>query len=199
MFDGEIKGGSETCMILNTFDLILIMCGATGAMMVLGSIWLLYLGAIKLGGSGAGHALEAEFKNQVKINVRNPALGLFALGLAFFGLALYFAKPEGGPLVVSGQIKISDIDGVIVKLKSEEWPITISSGGEIFTTIQPLERLSVVIDAPGYRPPKWFHQIKPHEAKNGRIEIDIPEFKLSSGTALSKPKLDNPPQLLLDR
>jgi hypothetical protein len=81
--------------MLNTFNLILIMCGATGAVMVFGSILLLYLGAIKLSKQDAGHALEAEFKNQLKVNIRNPALGLFIIGFVFFGLALFFAKPEG--------------------------------------------------------------------------------------------------------
>jgi len=180
--------------MLNSFDLILVMCGATGAFMVIGSILLLYQGVIKLSSQASRHAVEAEFRNQLKINVRNPALGLFVIGFAFFGLALYFAKPEGGPLVVSGQIRIADIDGVIVRLKSEEWPIAVSSGGEIFSTIQPLEKLSILIEAPGYRPSKWFHQIKPTEARNGRIEISVPEFKLASGTALISPKLDSPPQ-----
>jgi hypothetical protein len=142
---------------MHTFDLILIMCGATGVFMVVGSILLLYQGAIKLSERSTNRALEADFMNQLRINIRNPALGLFAIGFAFFGLALYFAKPEGGgPLVVSGQIKIADIDGVLVRLKSEEWPIMVSSAGEIFTTIQPLEKLSVVIDAPGYRPRSGF-------------------------------------------
>ena len=188
--------------MINPFDLILIMCGATGVVMVVGSIFLLYQGVIKLSGRSSGRALEADFKNQLKINIRNPALGLFVIGLAFFGLALYFATPKEGPLVVSGTIRIADIEGVIVRLKSEEWPITVSSGGEIYTTIQPLEKLSIVIDAPGYRPPRWFHQIKPNEARNGHVEISVPEFERSSGTALTKPKLDNqPPQLIpfLDR
>src|SRR5258707_14925309 len=117
--------------MLKTFDLILIMCGGTGAFMVIGSILLLYQGAIKLSEKAGGNALEAEFKDQLKINVRNPALGLFAMGLAFFGLALYFAKPEGGPLIVSGLIKIGDTDAVHVRMKSGEWPIEVSSGGEI--------------------------------------------------------------------
>lgn len=180
--------------MFNTFDLILIMCALTGVVMVVGSILLLYQGVIKLSERSTGRALEAEFKNQLRINIRNPALALFAIGFAFFGLALYFGKVDNGPLTVSGQIKIADIDGVIVRLKSEEWPITVSSGGEIFTTFQPLERLSVLIDAPGYRPPKWYHQIKPHELKNGRIQINVPEFERVSGTALTRPKLDNPLQ-----
>src|ERR1700682_2967717 len=79
-------------------------------------------------------------------------------------ISLYFAKPVDGRVFVSGQIKIDEIEGVIVRLKSEEWPITVSSGGEIFTTIQPLEKLSIIIEAPGYRPPKWDHHIKPTEA-----------------------------------
>jgi hypothetical protein len=180
----------------NTFELILIMCGATGAVMVVGSILLLYQGVIKLSEKSAGTSLEAEFKNQLKINVRNPALGLFAIGFSFFALALYFAKPgEGsGPLVVSGHVKIADVEGILVRLKSEEWPITVSSEGEIFTTIQPLEKLAVMIEAPGYRPPRWFHPIRPDEAKNGRVEMHIPEFAPASGTVLAKPKLDNPPE-----
>src|SRR5229473_8184122 len=180
--------------MLNPFDLILMMCGATGLVMVVGSILMLYQGVIKLSSRASNHALEAEFRNQLKLYIRNPALALFVIGFAFFGLALYFAKPVDGPLVVSGQIKIDEIEGVIVRLKSEEWPITVSSGGEIFTTIQPLEKLSIIIEAPGYRPPKWYHQIKPTEARNGHVEISVPEFKLAAGMALTTPKLDNPPQ-----
>jgi hypothetical protein len=183
--------------MLSPFELIVIMCGVAGIVMVVGSILLLYQGAIKLHEKGSAHAIEAEFKNQLKVNVRNPALGLFAIGFAFFGLALYFAKPERGPMVVSGQIKIADVGGILVRLKSEEWPISVSSEGEIFTTIEPLEKLSVVIEAPGYRPPKWYHQIKPHEVKNGRIHINIPEFHAVSGTALTKPTLDNTPSRTL--
>ncbi len=182
--------------MFHPFELILVLCAATGAVMVVGSIVLLYQGVIKLGGKDSGRALEADFRNQLKINIRNPALGLFTIGLAFFGLALYYAKPAEGPLVVSGRIKIADIDGVIVRLKSEEWPITLSSAGDIYTTVQPLEKLSVVIDAPGYRPQKWFHQIKPDEARNGRVEIAIPEFTRALGTVLTKPTSDRRPQIL---
>src|SRR6266511_252143 len=99
--------------MLGTFDLILIMCGATGAVMVVGSILLLYQGVIKLSEQSTGRAVEAEFKNQLKINIRNPALALFAIGFAFFGLALYFGKSDSGPLIVSVQIKMEDLDSGI--------------------------------------------------------------------------------------
>jgi hypothetical protein len=180
----------------NPFDLILVLCALTGAIMVLGSILLLYRGVIKLSERSSARALEAEFKNQLKINVRNPALGLFAIGLSFFALALYFAKPDKGPLVVTGHLRAPDVEGIIVRLRSEEWPITISSEGDIFTTIQPLERLSVEINAPRYRPPKWLHQITPDEASNGRVNIHMPDFQPTAGIALNTPKLDNPPQFI---
>ena len=92
--------------------------------------------------------------------------------------------------MVTGHIKIANVDGILVKLKSEEWPITVSSEGEIFTTIQPLEKLAVEIEAPSYRPPKWFHPIRADEAKNGHIEIHIPEFAPASGAVLVDPRLD---------
>jgi hypothetical protein len=175
------------------------MCGTTGAIMVVGSIFLLYQGVIKLSEKSVGSALEAEFKNQLKINVRNPALGLFAIGFSFFVLALYFAKPgEGsGLLVVAGHIKIASVEGILVKLKSEEWPIAVSSEGEIFSTIQPLEKLALMIEAPGYKPAKWYHPIKSDEAKNGRIQMRIPEFFPSPGIDLTKPKLDAPSSIYL--
>ncbi len=175
----------------DSFATILIMCGATGAIMVVGSIILLYQGAIKLSEKATGSALEAQFRDQIKVNVRNPALGLFAIGLAFFALALYFAKPqEGNPVILSGQIKIADVGGIIVKLKSDEWPITVSSEGEISTTVQPLEKLEVVIDAPGYTPHRWVHQIRPEEARNGRVNIAIPEFTPAANVFFAKPPLD---------
>jgi hypothetical protein len=172
----------------NTFDSLLLMCGVAGIVMVVGSILLLYQGVIKLGEKSAGAALEAEFKDQLKINIRNPALGLFAIGFSFFVLALYFAKhEEGGPLVFTGHITVGDVNGILVRLTSEEWPISVSSEGDIFTTLQPLEKLAVVIEAPGYRPAKWFHPIRPDEAKNGRVEMKIPEFRPAVGIVLTNP------------
>jgi hypothetical protein len=187
-------------MAFSTFDLVLILCGVTGLIMVVGSIVLLYQGVIKLGERSSGTALEAEFKNQLKVNVRNPALGLFAIGFSFFLLALYFAKPkEWEPIVIRGHIRIPDAGSILVKLKTEEWPMQISSEGGIYATIQPLEKLVILIDAPGYRPSKWYHQLMPKEAINGRIEIkDIPEFMPTSGAVLGSPKLDKVPPPTLD-
>jgi hypothetical protein len=184
----------------STFDLILVMCGTTGAVMVVGSIFLLYQGVIKLSEKSAGSALEADFKNQLKINIRNPALGLFAIGFSFFVLALYFAKNEEiSPLVVTGHLKIADMNGIEVKLIPDfrlnsdsesrkcEWPIPVSTEGEISTTFQPLEKLVVDIEAPGYTPAQWKHPLHADEAKNGHFEMRPPEFKPAVGLSRKQP------------
>jgi hypothetical protein len=87
-------------------------------------------------------------------------------------------------------INIADLDGIVVRLKSVESPVNVTSDGEIFTTVQPVERLSVVIEAPpGYRPNPWSHQINLDEIKHGRLEIH-PRFFLATETAVTKPKLE---------
>jgi hypothetical protein len=97
-------------------------------------------------------------------------------------------------VVLSGQIRIPDVEGVLVRLQSDEWPITVSSEGEIFTTVQPIEKLAVVVEAPGYRPPRWVHQIRPDEARDGHIRIDTPVFTPATGIFLAKPQLGTTPR-----
>ena len=179
--------------MLNTFDLIVILCGLAGMVMVVGSLLLLYQGVIKLSDKAAGTALEAEFRNQLRVNIRNPALGLFAIGFFFFALALYFGRRgEEQPLVISAHIKVADTQGMLVKLQAEESRIPISSEGEIHATIQPLEKLLLVVEAPNCQPRIWVHPIRSDEARNGRIEVHFPEFTRPLGTLLSEPKSENP-------
>jgi hypothetical protein len=76
-------------------------------------------------------------------------------------------------------INIADLDGIVARLKFVESPVNVTSDGEIFTTLQPVERLSAAIEAPpGYRPNSWSHQINLDEIKHGRIEIDPRFFPL---------------------
>jgi len=55
-----------------------------------------------------------------------------------------------------------------------------------------------MIEAPGYKPAKWFHPIKTDEAKNGRIEIRIPEFVPVLGIDLFKSQFDPPSSLTIE-
>jgi hypothetical protein len=176
--------------MLIPFDWILIMCAAAGLAMVIGSIVLLNNGAIQLS-ENTGHALEAEFKNQWKISVRNPALALFVIGFAFFWLALYVGKPENELLVISGHVNIADVNGLTVRLQADN-PISVTSEGDFSITIQP--SFQVKINAPpGYTPHDWSQTIKAEEVrqKHGHIEIyPTKEFKLASGTAPAEPQLN---------
>jgi hypothetical protein len=175
------------------FDLILVTCAAAGLFMVIGSIALLYKGAIQLSEKDPGQALEAEFKDQLRVNVRTPALALFVIGFAFFGLALFFAKPpESESVVIKGHIKIADIEGLRVTLISDAMPISVESDGEILATIQPVEHLSVLIEPPpGYQPHKQAYLIKKY-VKHGQFEIPAPEFTHVSENVLATPKPDFP-------
>src|SRR4029077_19019590 len=114
------------------------------------------------------------------------------------GVALWFGNREGRPLVVSGNIKIANTDSVIAKFKTEEVRIPVSSDGEYQVTIQPLEALSVSIEAPGYDPDHVFFRIKPEDVKDSRITLPIKEFRRALGIALTRPGLNNIPTSIID-
>jgi hypothetical protein len=182
--------------VFEPFNWIVVMCALAGLIMVTGSIALLYSRAIQLSEKHLGQALEAQFQNQLRINIRNPAIALFAIGVAFFWLALHFAQPESAKLeselVIMGHVEgIASLDGAAGRLTTVDVPITVNPDGSIFTTTTPVERIKVVIEPPpGYGLLPWYHQFNLSEIKHGRVEI-YPKF-ISAGT---KPKPDiQPPQ-----
>ena len=140
-----------------------------------------------------GLRVELLFEGEPSLRWRWP------VGFFFFALALYFARTaEVHPLVVTGHIKIADTGGLLVRLKSEDWPMPVSSDGEIYATVQPMERLAVQIEAPGYKPARWYYALRPEDEKNGRVEIHLPEFTLATGTSLTQSKFEKPPRLPAD-
>jgi hypothetical protein len=174
------------------------MCGATGLIMVTGSILLLYRGVIKLSEKSVDSALEAKFRDQIRVNIRNPALGLFAIGFLFFALALYFGKAQERSVVLRGHITTSGapdaaVEGIIVKLRSIEWPIPVPSNGQIEVTVEPLEKLVVEICAPGYTPDHWKYSMLAHDARNGHLTMDTPKFTPATGLSLPMPGGQPPP------
>ena len=163
----------------STFEIVILLCGVTGVVMVVGSMLLLYHGVIKLRERVSGTEIEAEFRNQLKINVRNPALALFLIGFLFFGLALYFAQPgEIAPIKLTGHVEGADVDSITIRIKVAEFPVRVSSDGEITDTLRASlhEKLSVEILAPGHKPARWTNVIKPEDALRGVIIIQPPNF-----------------------
>src|SRR4029450_7143240 len=100
-------------MNLNTFDII-NLCGAVcGVIMVCGGILLLWVGAIKLSETADKGNFAVEIRKDIKITTSYPALGIFAIGLLFIGVAAYMAKPEKDVhLSILGQLDVADPGGV---------------------------------------------------------------------------------------
>lgn len=161
-----------------TLDTLVLLCAVTGLIMIVGSLLLLYRGVIKLSEKVSGSQIEAEFKDQLKVNVRNPALGLFVIGFAFFALALYFGNVEVQPIEFRGVITGAEADHLKVRVRVDEWPVRVSSDGKILETVRPSleEKLSVEILAPGYQPARWTVNIEPSDARRGRIVVKPPAF-----------------------
>jgi len=67
---------------MSTIDILLITTSAAGVILVLGSLLLLWRGAITLNQATANNQLDLELWNKVKVGTRNPALALFVLGFA---------------------------------------------------------------------------------------------------------------------
>jgi hypothetical protein len=78
---------------MTTYDFAILGGTVCGIVMVVGGILLLYKGSIKLEVASKDPALSVEvFEKQFRLTTHAPALGLFAIGLLFVGLAIYFAR-----------------------------------------------------------------------------------------------------------
>jgi hypothetical protein len=170
--------------------------------MVVGSLLLLYRGVIQLEAKVQGTALEAEFKDQLRVNIRNPALGLFAIGFAFFALALFEAHPQDfhpGDLVqLEGNVTLVGADtvgsAISARVYGGDWPVPLPSNGRFVVSVRPVERLFLEVKAPGYQPSLWTATIDPEQVKEGRIELNIPTLKPASGIPLVE-QVRSPPDL----
>jgi hypothetical protein len=175
---------------MHPFDVLVVLCGVTGSLMVLGSLLLLYRGVIQLEAKVQGTAIEAEFKNQLRVNIRNPALGLFGIGFAFFALALFESHPHDlgpGDLVqLEGNVSLVGTDTVgniaTARIYGGDMPVPLPSNGRFFVSVRPVEHLILEVRAPGYQ--IWTDTIDPEQAKEGRVTLAIPPLKPASGTPL---------------
>ena len=75
------------------FDIVILIGAICGPIMVIGSMALLYSGAISLRGAACdGEALSIELIKEIKLSTRYPALALFIIGFVFFISAAWFAQ-----------------------------------------------------------------------------------------------------------
>lgn len=150
-------------------------CAVCGILMVVGSIWLLKTGVIRLTEAAKDGSLTISIADKVKVSTTYPALGLFIIGLAFVGMAIWFSLPRPGiPLNIVGKI---DID--------EPALVTVSVEPDISATFKPdsdgrldqmlrldVRRFKVVINAAGYKPQPFTTTLKMEDAKGQKLAFD---------------------------
>ncbi|MBI4966067.1 MAG: hypothetical protein HY913_22500 [Desulfomonile tiedjei] len=120
---------------MNTYDVLLILGGICGIIMVLGGIILLYKGAISLKERSQAKAMTLEFRNMFKMTTQYPALGLFLIGLAFIGLALYAGSRDATfPVTIEGKVTgDSPPDIALVVIPHQNWTEFVNPKNGEFT------------------------------------------------------------------
>jgi hypothetical protein len=171
-------------------------CAGCGILMVAGSIWLLKSGVIRLTEAVKGGDLTVTILDKVKISTTYPALGLFIIGLAFIGMAMWFSMPKAGiPLNIVGKIDIDDPSLVTVSVEPD---ISATFKPDSYGRLDQLVRLevrrfNVVINAAGYRPQPFTTTLKMEDAKGQKLAFDVVKFEKLSVAAPAPGKVDPVP------
>lgn len=143
--------------------------------MIVGGIWLLAKGVIKLSEAGKSDgALSVELFNKFKINTGYPALAFFIIGLFFIALAIWFSKPADVVSVVFvGKLNLDDatvVRGKVVPLTEVGATFQPDSTGAI-ETLHPDVRFEVQMVAPGYQPELWTADFSAEKGRTKKIDL----------------------------
>jgi len=146
--------------------------------MIVGGIWLLAKGAIKLSEAGKTEGgLSVEFFNKIKLNTGYPALAFFIIGLFFIALAIWFSKPaDVVSLSIDGKLNIEGgrSDDLTVKVvPNNDIGVTLrpDSDGDLTRTLHPEFELQFVINAAGYNPDGYRKTVTITRGKPLRIDL----------------------------
>ena len=71
-------------------DWLALIGALTGAILVIGSLGLLFVGKISLDSRSQREALSVAYKKMFNVRIRNPALGMFFFGIAVIVASYYF-------------------------------------------------------------------------------------------------------------
>jgi hypothetical protein len=161
--------------------------------MIVGGIWLLAKGAIKLSEAGKSETgLDVNLFNKIKVKTGYPAIALFIIGLFFIALAMWFSKPSDVPsLSIAGKLNIEGDPSDLVTVKivpSSEVGTTLhpDSDGNLTRTLHPEFQLQVLINAAGYNPDHWMRTIS---ITSGRpLKIDLPKDLKFTKATISVPQ-----------
>ncbi len=173
---------------MGTYDYAIIGAILCGIIMVFGGIVLLYKGAIRLEVASKDPALTVEmFQNELKLSTRNPALGLFVIGLCFVALSIYFGQDMAATAIeVRGRAE--NVDEKVTILLQSQWPVDTHEG-RVHQVVRPqLDVLWVVVSAPGYKP--HYESFARSELKRG---VDFGSVTLDRATPKVQP---NPARII---
>jgi len=174
---------------MGTYDYAILGAILCGIIMVFGGIVLLYKGAIRLQVASKDPALTVEmFQNELKFSTRNPALGLFVIGLCFVALSIYFGQDMAATAIeVRGRAE--NVDEKVTILLQSQWPVDTHEG-RVHQVVRPqLDVLWVVVSAPGYKP--HYKSFARRELKRG---VDFGSVTLTKAT----PKINPNPARIAD-
>ena len=160
---------------MDTYDLLLLAGSLCGIIMVLGGILLLYKGAISLNQVSGEEAFTLEFKRELRLSTRYPALGIFIIGLSFVVFSVLMGKPELHKLTVKATTEDLS-EPVNITLKANSWKSSLRHTGEVLESFYPdVDTIQIVVSAPGYEPHIKTVQIsslKEGTADLGKISLD---------------------------
>lgn len=187
---------------MTIFEIVILLSALCGILMVLGSLYLLYTGAITLKQASETQALNVEIAKNVKLSTRYPALGLFAFGLLFILAAIFSAKPPPAPTYeVTGQLLPLNAKGlhdVSIQLCAGPWVIPPATNGEIYSifTIAP-KQFQVQVQATGFEDGRKTlnPQIKGTSILIGDIDLGEAINILPDRIRAAPPLAPNPPEV----
>jgi hypothetical protein len=94
---------------METSDVLVLMTATSGLILIVGGLLLLLRGAISLtrepnteGGGGAGLGFQLQ---GIKLTTDYPAIGIFAIGLLFFGLGVWSEAQQTDSITITGRLE----------------------------------------------------------------------------------------------
>jgi hypothetical protein len=180
--DPKIQACIATKRLAFSFSMVspytLAICASLlcAILMIVGGIWLLAKGVIKLSEAAdkSQNGLSVELFNKIKVSTGYPALAFFIIALFFIALAIWFSKPpDAVSIVFLGKLNLdntSEVRGKIVPIADVGATFQPNSNGVIQPT-QPDLRFEVQILAPGYDPEPWHDYFT--AAKGKTVKIDL--------------------------
>lgn len=174
---------------MNPYDFTIYLSGLCGITMVIGSIWLLRTGVIKLSEASKGpNGITVEVAKKIKVSSSYPAVALFIIGLCFVGLPMYSSKARNSvPLYIVGRLNIDTAKTVTMKIIPEN-VITFQpdDDGKLDQRFDvDFKVMTIEINAAGYDPQTRRVTLRIDNARNG--QITLPEDLVFKRTSQPKP------------